>query len=212
MMGRSHVIGGAAVAVMGAAGLTWLSRLDLGAPSGWVARLPELSTRIRDAAQWTLDVFELPGAGVSPAMIWYPMAALAGLLFVVGTLWCDIDSKHTMLGRYLHLPLRHRGWTHTDWLFLPAAMASPFEPSGLLAWFTLGWFTHLLLDEISRAGRVHFYPLTNYKVYTTPPPDSREIVVKRHWVGLYKAGKPSEYIVLLALVIGAVAAYWAVLR
>lgn len=206
MMGRSHVIGGAALAASGAALLSWSSRstslVELG------ARLPEQAAWLRTGSTAMLDRFVPWELGSSPTLVGLSLLSAGLLLFVVGTLWPDIDSEHTMLGRHLHLPLRHRGWTHTDWLFVPAIAGAWFEPSGLLAWFVLGWGTHLVLDEISKAGRVHFYPLTKYKVYVTP--DGREVVVKRFWTGLYKAGKPSEYIVLCALVIGALAACWAV--
>ncbi len=130
------------------------------------------------------------------------------LLFWVGCLWADVDSEHTMLGRRLHLPLRHRGWTHTDWVFLPMVGLAWLDPSGLVAWFVLGHATHLFLDELSKAGRVHWYPFTKYKVYVTP--DQREVVVKQRWQGLYKAGRVSEYLVLAVVVAGALWASWAV--
>lgn len=208
MMGRSHLIGGTAVAATAGAGVAWLARPDNRLVPELHPLLAGANDWITTGATWLVDKFVPWGATGSPTTSGVLLAAMMALLFWVGCLFADVDSEHTMLGRRLHLPLRHRGWTHTDWVLWPLVGLAWLEPTGLLAWFVLGHATHLFLDELSKAGRVHWYPITKYKVYVTP--DGREVVVKQRWQGLYKAGKMSEYLVLGVVVLIALAASWAV--
>lgn len=141
------------------------------------------------------------------------------LLFLFGTLLPDIDNKKSMLGRYFHLPLKHRTWTHSIWFavwwlvlrYLFLFLAFQFETkSGLLwivsvfQWFAvgcvfvfLGYIGHLWMDTYSAQGVCWFYPFQTYKEYA-----SGAIVKSKHKWKLYYTNKPSEtwlvcFIVLL---------------
>ncbi|MBO0745105.1 MAG: metal-dependent hydrolase [Candidatus Dormibacteraeota bacterium] len=83
-----------------------------------------------------------------------PAPVVAGA--VLGSLLPDLDSPHSTVGRWLHLPLRHRGPLHS---LLAAAIAA------LVAWLVLrgpwrlaavglaiGYVAHLLADSLT--GRV----------------------------------------------------------
>ena len=110
---------------------------------------------------------------------------LVECLFLLGTLLPDIDSKKSMLGRYIYLPLEHRTWTHTIWIVLLFSVISSFcKP----IWFlTLGYFLHLVEDSVSTAGVCFCYPLSRYKVY----PSGAKVKMRHKWK-LYRAGQSSE--------------------
>lgn len=120
-------------------------------------------------------------------------------LVMLGSLLPDIDHGDSRLGRYFHLPVRHRGVTHSDWVILIGLIASLFDPTRLFVWLIIGIITHDLLDELSKAGRVHFYPFTDYAVVKH---GSSETVVKPKWHGLYTTGKASESTVFWMIMFG----------
>lgn len=110
---------------------------------------------------------------------------LAEGLFLLGTLLPDIDSKKSILGRYIYLPLEHRTWTHTIWIVLLFSVISRFCKS---IWFlTLGYFLHLMEDSISTAGVCFCYPFSRYKVY----PSGAKVKMGHKWK-FYRAGQSSE--------------------
>lgn len=82
------------------------------------------------------------------------------LFLFIGFLLPDCDTKNSMLGRYVHIPIEHRTWVHTIWfvliLFLPGFV---FKPFFCLA---LGAFIHLFCDSFSKCGVCWFFPDYNY--------------------------------------------------
>ena len=49
-------------------------------------------------------------------------------LLMLGTLLPDIDSKKSILGRFFHLPVKHRTWTHSIWPLIPLYFLGSFVP------------------------------------------------------------------------------------
>lgn len=88
----------------------------------------------------------------------YPLAAC---LFFIGCLLPDCDSRTSTLGRWFHIPVEHRTWTHTIWFLLIFAVLSWHFP--ILWSLTFGVFLHLFCDAFSRAGVCWFYPFSRYK-------------------------------------------------
>lgn len=193
MMGRNHIVGNAALAASLAAGTTWAARPQTHVVPHDHELLIRADGWIHAVASWVVGEFHLAHLLMVPVAAW---------LFHAGGLLPDVDSKRNstrlVFGRHVHVPLRHRGLTHTDWVLVLLGLLAWLDPTGLVAWLFLGWLCHDLLDELSSAGRCHFYPLTNYVVYTTPQGD--EVVVKKRWKGLYTVGKTSETIFLAVLV------------
>lgn len=83
-------------------------------------------------------------------------------LYLFGTLLVDIDSEHSIVGKRIHLPVCHRGITHSVYpliifLFLSVLFYllsrfwseySLFFAKGFF-YLMLGYFFHLLMDEFS---------------------------------------------------------------
>lgn len=133
-----------------------------------------------------------------PVLLFY---IISGLFFLLGSLLPDIDSERSLLGKYIHLPVEHRTWTHAVWaplLFFTAGhFCRPFF------WLGLGYILHLFWDSLSYAGICWFYPVSNYKRHTNSIK-----IKKRHRFKLYRVGTVSEYIlVILFLVLTAVIVY-----
>lgn len=122
---------------------------------------------------------------------------LAVVLFVVGCVAPDADQRHSLAGRWVHLPLVHRGWTHTVWALGLVTLVSLWEPTRYLWAMSAGMLTHCLLDSVSRAGVVWGYPFTRYKVITVGSGSraTRCVVKPGYRRGWYKASARSEDIV-----------------
>lgn len=117
-------------------------------------------------------------------------------LFLLGTLLPDIDSKTSTLGRWIHIPVGHRTWTHTIWacvlLFLPCIWQKIF------IWLFLGYVLHLFWDSFSRAGVCWFYPISQYRSYGNAK------VKRLHMLKLYRTGSTSEFVVVAVLIVATV--------
>lgn len=122
--------------------------------------------------------------------------AIFAAAYVVGLLIPDIDNPNSMIGRYIHIPVKHRTWTHAVYLYIFTAAAGFFIHPAFL-WFTLGVFIHLFWDSFSRMGNCWFYKLlSDYKEY----PGGARIKKGRH-LTLYRAGEWTEYFVTFIVVI-----------
>ena len=119
---------------------------------------------------------------------------LLGLgLFLIGSLLPDIDNKNSTLGKYFHLPLKHRGFTHQIYPILLISLSALFFNKAF-AYLALGYFIHLFLDSFSTAGICWFKD--NFIRYS-----SGAFVKKNHKLKLYRAGDVSEYVVDTVIVI-----------
>lgn len=93
----------------------------------------------------------------------YPIdMALAAGFACFGSLLPDIDNKSSSLGRYVHLPLGHRTWTHSLWAVALVLLLCRALPVPGIYGLAFGYFLHLFLDGLSGMGVCWFYPFTRY--------------------------------------------------
>lgn len=176
-------------------------------------------------ASWSTWIHHL---FVSDDEYWYIGVAIGIPLFIVGTVLADADLPHSLAGRFMPWgtiwrrqsasepatsPIAHRGWTHTLWVLLGVgALAATVAP--VLVWLLAGMVTHVLLDAMSMAGWVWYYPLMPSTWDVIEKGDTRIVVStrQRSVVGnrlRYHAGVPwLEHVYVAVLVIGAVGATW----
>lgn len=176
-------------------------------------------------ASWSTWVHQL---FISDDEYWYIGVAIGVPLFIVGTLLADADLPHSLAGRFMPWgtmwrrrgasepatsPIAHRGWTHTLWTLLGVgALAATVAP--VFVWLFAGMVTHVLLDAMSMAGWVWYYPLMPSTWDVIEKGDTRIVVStrRRSVVGnrlRYHAGVPwLEHVYVAVLVIGAVVATW----
>ena len=134
----------------------------------WVSDgLDALGGSIASWSTWIHHLF------ISDDEYWYISVAIGMPLFIIGTLLADADLPHSLMGRFMPWgtiwrrqsasepatsPIAHRGWTHTLWVLLGVgALAATVAP--VLVWLLAGMVTHVLLDAMSMAGWVWYYPL-----------------------------------------------------
>lgn len=189
----------------------------------WVSDgLDALGGSIASWSTWIHHLF------ISDDEYWYISVAIGMPLFIIGTLLADADLPHSLAGRFMPWgtiwrrqsasepatsPIAHRGWTHTLWALLGVgALAATVVP--VLVWLLAGMVTHVLLDAMSMAGWVWYYPLMPSTWDVIEKGDTRIVVStrQRSVVGdrlRYHAGVPwLEHVYVAVLVIGAVFATW----
>lgn len=124
---------------------------------------------------------------------------LNSVLFLIGCLLPDIDQEKSTMGKIMHLPVKHRTWTHTIWAVVLFAAISCFLPC--MTFLTFGYILHIFFDSLSKGGICWFYPLSQYKTWT-----SGAQVKKNHKLYLYRTGETSETLLTAIIVfIGALA-------
>ena len=125
-----------------------------------------------------------------------PFCTIGVIMFVMGLLLPDIDSKESMLGKYIHLPsfVGHRTWTHSIWFLGLFVLLGVFEAWFL--WLSFGIAIHIAVDAVSAAGVCFFYPFERYKRYA-----NGAFVKKGHMIKLYRTNAPSEGIICVIFVI-----------
>ena len=160
---------------------------------------------------------------------WYVSVAIGVPLFVLGTVLADADLPHSLAGRFMPWgtmwqrksasrsvatsPIAHRGWTHTLWVLLGVSVLTAMV-SPIFVWLLAGMVTHVLLDAMSMAGWVWYYPLMPSTWKVIEKDDTRIVVSTRQRSVIgdrlrYHAGVPwLEYVYVALLVIGAVGATW----
>lgn len=111
------------------------------------------------------------------------------LVYFLGVLLPDIDNPNSILGQFIHIPVRHRTWIHSIYPYLIPGILAPFHP--VFFWLTFGVFVHLFWDSFSKMGNCWFYKLlSDYREY----PNGAKIKKGNHLV-LYRTGEWSEYLV-----------------
>lgn len=177
-------------------------------------------------ASWSMWIHSL---FVSDDEYWYISVAIGLPLFIVGTVLADADLPHSLAGRFMPWgtmwqcknasrsvatsPIAHRGWTHTLWMLLGVgALAATVAP--VLVWLLAGMVTHVLLDAMSMAGWVWYYPLMPSTWDVIEKGDTRIVVSTRRRSVMgdrlrYHAGVPwLEHVYVALLVAGGVIATW----
>lgn len=115
-------------------------------------------------------------------------------LFILGSLFPDIDQEKSTIGKICHLPIKHRTWTHTIWVVLIFALIS--IKLKCMIWFTLGYTLHIFYDSLSKGGICWFYPISQYRTWS-----SGAQVKKNHKIYLYRTGETSEIITTMLVVL-----------
>lgn len=113
----------------------------------------------------------------------------------LGSLLPDVDSKSSTLGRFVHLPLGHRTWTHSlIGLVLVFALCRSLPVWGIMGLF-FGYALHVFLDGFSDMGVCWLYPFKKY-VYKEGGKWKKGSgghgakVAEGHVLKLYRTGKP----------------------
>ena len=130
---------------------------------------------------------------------------LLSVLTGISGLWLgaylpDCDMETSAIGRYFHIPVEHRTWTHSVWFLLllagVSAITGLFLPvvSHVVLWTGIGCFLHIFVDSLSRGGICWFYPLSQYKMYS-----SGARIKPGQKIKLYYTGKDSEKTTLFFL-------------
>lgn len=190
----------------------------------WVSDgLDALGGSIASWSTWIHHLF------VSDDEYWYIGVAIGLPLFVLGTVLADADLPHSLAGCFMPWgtmwqrksvsrsaatsPIAHRGWTHTLWALLGVGtLAATVAP--VLVWLLAGMVTHVLLDAMSMAGWVWYYPLMPSTWKVIEKGDTRIVVSTRQWSVIgdrlrYHAGVPwLEHMYVAVLVVGAIGATW----
>lgn len=189
----------------------------------WVSDgLDALGGSIASWSAWIHHLF------ISDDERWYISVAIGMPLFIVGTLLADADLPHSLMGRFMPwgtmwrrqsasesatAPIAHRGWTHTLWVLLGVG-ALTVTVAPVLVWLLAGMVTHVLLDAMSMAGWVWYYPLMPSTWDVIEKGDTRIVVStrRRSVVGnhlRYHAGVPwLEHVYVALFVAGGVIATW----
>lgn len=124
--------------------------------------------------------------GSMPDIIYYVICLG---LYLLGTLMPDMDNPKSLLGRYVHIPVKHRTWMHAIWIPIIIFIGSVFFRP--LFWLGAGFTLHLFWDSLSIGGICWFYPISQYKTF-----DSGAQIKRYHILKLYRTGKVSEYVIL----------------
>ena len=91
-----------------------------------------------------------------------------GIAFIIGSLLPDIDHPNSEIGKFIHLPIKHRTWTHA--IYIPVILFLLSIKYKILFWLGLGYFGHLFWDSFSSKGNNWLYPIKNkfhLKLYST---------------------------------------------
>ena len=145
----------------------------------------------------------------------YPNAmniAVMLIVFMIGAISPDIDSRRSLIGRYVPFVediLGHRTITHTLWVVGVLIAINIFFPGPFIFAFTAGYILHLIEDGWSKQGIIWFYPLTGqYKTYSS---GASIKTGKRLAFQTYSTGGTFETIVfVLSLVVWAGSSGWTI--
>ena len=113
--------------------------------------------------------------GDIPVYIFYPFIFV---LYLFGCMLPDIDSPYSRIGKVIHLPVKHRTWTHA--IYIPVILLITGIWIRSIFWLGLGYLLHLICDSFSLSGINWFYPRKH----------------KHHIFKLYRTSHTSETIVV----------------
>lgn len=192
MLGRTHVIGSLALMHAGLLGYSVYANRNeasteneggyatvFGLPIGEPLSLIEYGLMVGAVGFFIMLLLRIGGSRLRIAQLVLMMGGLAALYFVadgdypltitfmllcfaLGTVFPDIDSETSTIGKYIKPISRaipHRTITHTFWVVgLIAGLAWYFESVYLFA-LALGCAVHIAEDSFSQQGIQWFYPI-----------------------------------------------------
>ena len=188
MTGKNHIITNTSSLVSLGSGISWLKVLSdsIAMDEFYFITNPSFLQLVIVGCNDTIQQFlamTFLNYGTTPKILFWILAMSA---FYIGTLFPDVDNENSMLGKFLHLPIEHRTWTHAIWLPILFSMLALIEP--ILWWFVLGYMGHLVWDNASRGGVCFWYPISKYRHFG----NSGAKIKNGHFVYLYRTGKTSE--------------------
>lgn len=192
MTGKNHVVANICSLVVIGSGIAWLNKFvtNISTNIDYVTTMPPLLQSVitggNNIIQQFIMTVLLNRTGISVPI--FAILSIAVLIF--GTLFPDIDSENSVLGKFFHLPIEHRTWTHAVWLPIAFGLLALIEP--ILWWFVLGYMGHLIWDNASRGGVCFFYPISKYRYFG----NSGAKIKDGHFLYLYRTGKTSEGVVI----------------
>lgn len=119
------------------------------------------------------------------------MAAACVACYYIRVLLPDIDKAGSTISKlvHFHIPVNHRGITHSLWAMVPAAVTASLTAGYArmtFLWFLAGMLAHNLVDGLSVAGWVPFYPLGSWRTYRDT------MTRRRHHHGWYSSNVPGS--------------------
>lgn len=162
MRGSSHIIMNVTSAsVIGMTGFLILNSNI--SKDAFICRLCENSkTFLLDNGSWPFAVY----------------CAVAALAYILGSVLPDVDHQYSTIGKIIHLPFKHRTWTHA--IYFPTLFIVIGIFYRWVFWLGVGYLLHIFWDSFSASGIDFFYPKKN----------------KHHFMKLYHTSQPSEYIIV----------------
>ena len=113
--------------------------------------------------------------GSWPFAVYCVVIALA---YILGSVLPDADHPHSTIGKIIHLPFKHRTWTHA--VYFPVVFIVIGIFYRWVFWLGIGCLLHIFWDAFSASGVDFFYPKKN----------------KHHFLKLYHTSQPSEYVLV----------------
>lgn len=113
--------------------------------------------------------------------------------FIFGSILPDVDSKSSLIGKWIYVPVEHRTWFHALYipilLFIISIWVRPFF------FLAFGYLLHLFFDSFSTCGICWFYPYPGYVTF-----EGGARVKDHHWIKLYKTNSTGEYVIVVIMV------------
>lgn len=150
MLGRTHV---ATTTATGSAGIYLLHLAQRSTDE----RISGVASTVIDAMGMTFMPFDL--AHPWQFLLWMSIC-IVSLGF--GALLPDVDSKSSILGRYvpwIQDAIGHRTLTHTVWVLIPLFFAAYWFGHVVLWMIAIGYWLHIVQDSFSVQGINWFWPL-----------------------------------------------------
>lgn len=184
MLGKTHAITTISTGLLGLYGLYQATQTTT---ESWYSPVIHKSVELLG-----LD-FELVGF----PLVFTLVLCTIGLLF--GSLLPDIDSKRSILGRFVPFVeeiIGHRTYTHTIWVVLLLSALAYYVGNLFLWMVVLGYIGHIIQDSFSVQGIDWLYPFgKGYKSY------GGASIKKGFHLGLYRVGGVFETIIAVVMVI-----------
>lgn len=189
MMGKNHIVCTTAMVISLSCVHNTLYNIGVGLTSNfWGLQADKLHfLSYIDSKLWSF-------IGIGGALpILSPMFIVFLALVIFGTLCTDCDSKSSIIGHIVHIPVEHRTWLHAIWIpMVCLVFGYRFK---ILAWFGFGWLLHEFMDSFSAAGNAYLYPIVGYNKY-----GQAKIKKGIHNFKLYHTKKTSETIFTICVV------------